>query len=86
LVINANLSAFIFAPGAAGPAWGTVEITTAGGVWSGRFSGEFVGQQGFTNNLVLHGPAQQQIHATCYETTPISEILECSGELLRPHG
>lgn len=86
VMVNANLSAFIFAPGAEGPAWGTVRITTSEGVWSGSYTGEFIGQQGFMRDLVLQGPAQQTIKASCAETTPTSETQDCSGELLRPHG
>ncbi len=69
-----------------GPANGTVEITTPSGVWSGNYTGELIGLQSFLYNVVLHGPMQQKVHATCTETTPNSEILTCSGEVLSPHG
>jgi hypothetical protein len=68
-----------------GPANGTLEITTPSGVWSGGFTAELIGLQSFLSNVVLHGPMQQKVHATCSETTPNSEILTCSGEVLSPH-
>ncbi len=85
IVLNGNLSAFVFAPGSEGPLWGTVKITTAEGIWSGELTGELVNQQGFSD-MVLQGPAQQTIRASCAETTPTSETNVCTGELVSPHG
>jgi hypothetical protein len=85
IVLHGNLNAYVFAPGSEGPVWGTVKITTAEGIWSGQLTGELVDQQGFSD-MVLQGPAQQTIRASCAETTPTSEIQDCSGELVSPHG
>jgi hypothetical protein len=87
LTLNANLDR----PGGTGPAWGQVTIVTSGGQWQGNLVGTFVtgapgpGIQLFSR-LVLHGPGGQKLTTECNETSATSETLECTGEILSPHG
>ncbi len=84
-LINGNLAAIpLGQPGSDGPGWGTLDITTADGLWSGNYTAQFIATKGFIE-VNLHGPMQQKIHATCVETTATSEIFPCSGEVLSPH-
>jgi hypothetical protein len=88
--VNVTLNANLDRPGGSGPAWGTMTIiASTGDVWQGALTGRF---QGFgpgaiqlSSHVVLHGPDQQLLKATCNETTPISETLVCSGEILTVH-
>jgi hypothetical protein len=88
--VNVTLNANLDRPGGSGPAWGTMTIvTTNGDVWQGALTGSF---QGFGpgaiqlfSHVVLNGPDQQLLKAACNETTPTSETLVCSGEILTVH-
>lgn len=85
-----TLEANLDKPGGSGPAWGTMTIVTTGGdVWQGALVGNFQGYGPgaiqLSSRVVLNGPEQQSLRAECNETTPTSETLVCSGEILTVH-
>jgi len=68
-----------------GRSWGKIVITTNSGDWTGSHTGIFVEHVAFVD-LNLHGPNQQRLTASCVEWDPASDKLECTGEIMRPHG
>lgn len=68
-----------------GRSWGNMVITTSSGDWTGSLTGLFVENVAFVD-LNLHGPDQQRLTASCVEWDPASDLLECTGEIVRPHG
>lgn len=95
MVLNANVDANFWwyaGPGVA-PTWGTLAVSTADGTWEGNLTGEFVydpavnpmAEQLFSK-VTLHGPDGQTLRAQCDETSPESEVVACTGEILDPHG
>ena len=95
MVLNANFDADFWwytGPGVA-PTWGTLAIFTADGAWEGNLTGEFVydpavnplAEQLFSK-VNLHGPDGAKLKAQCDETSPESEVVACTGQILRPHG
>lgn len=68
-----------------GRTWGDMFIMAGAGDWTGSFSGVFVERVAFLD-LNLHGPDQQRLTARCVEWDPASDLLECTGEIMRPHG
>ena len=84
VTLNANLDNFV----GSGPGWGTMSIvTTSGDVWAGSLTGHFVSGAPevaiqLFSRVDLHGPNGQLIKAECDETTPSSETLACTGEIV----
>lgn len=95
LVLNSNWDApswWATGPGRAS-AWGELSVMTDNGTWTGNLTGEFVfdpdlhpwNAQLFSK-VNLHGPDQQKLKAICDETTPESEVMLCTGQILAPRG
>jgi hypothetical protein len=95
LILNANYdppSWWLTGPGVA-PTWGTVTFSTDDGVWAGNLTGEFVFDPALHpwnpqlfSKVNLHGPDGAKFKGVCDETSPESEVLACSGEILSPAG
>ena len=66
-----------------GVANGSLSISTAAGMWTGPVVGTFIGEQFFAK-VLLHGPGRMTFRGDCDETSPASEILACTGEVLSP--
>ena len=95
MILNSNWDADMWsatAPGR-GSTWGVLTIDNGGEIWEGNITGEFVllpdlhpwNPQLFSK-INLHGPDGQKLKAVCDETSPESEILACTGEILSPKG
>jgi len=76
-----------------GSAWGVLTIDNGGEIWEGNLTGEFVlpagsetGNGQLFSKVNLHGPDGQKLKAVCDETSPDSEVVACTGEILNPKG
>jgi hypothetical protein len=95
MVLNSNWDADIWwatGPGR-GSTWGALTIDNGGEIWEGKITGEFVlfpdlhpwNPQLFSK-INLHGPDGRKLKAACDETSPESEVVACTGEVLSPKG
>lgn len=95
MILNSNWDADLWwgtGPGR-GSTWGVLAIDNGGEIWEGNITGEFVlfpdidpwNPQLFSK-INLHGPDGRKLKAVCDETSPVSEIVACTGEILRPKG
>jgi hypothetical protein len=82
IVVSFRVDAAFF-----GHVWADMNFTTAAGTWMGKFSGQFFGHQDEAIvDLNMHGPDQQHLKASCVERQSAPNLLDCSGQILRPHG
>lgn len=76
-----------------GSTWGVLTIDNGGEIWKGNLTGQFVlpagsqtGNPQLFSRINLHGPDGQKLKAVCDETSPDSEVVACTGEILGPKG
>lgn len=96
MTLNANWDAdlWLFTGEAGrGSAWGVLTIDNGGEIWEGNLAGQQVlpagsltGNSQLLSRINLHGPDGQKLKAVCNETSPESEVIACTGEILSPKG
>ncbi|MGW8321548.1 MAG: hypothetical protein ACWGSD_08355 [Thermodesulfobacteriota bacterium] len=94
MILNANWDADMWlwtGEEGRGTAWGVLTIDNNGEIWEGNLTGEFVlpagsetGNGQLLSKINLHGPNGQKLKAVCDETSPDSEVVACTGEILSP--
>ena len=95
MLLNSNWDAELWwatGPGR-GSTWGVVSIMTGDETWEGNLTGEFAlfpdisdwNPQLFSK-INLHGSDGKKLKAVCDETSPESEVIACTGEILSPKG